>query len=204
MITKFFHRDGSWRDLQKNILDFLAPQQTTPEQEILESNQHLFFKTLGSDFSKHSHLTYQMLPEPLKKKVSGNIENQCHDVAIDIISFFPERFYLVWGFVDWYSKQNNKDTYGGTFCHSFLLEKDSGAILDPILLKISAGLSIHRGTTQNHFGVIISKDRLFNFLFEELPKNMPSNNNFCGHILQNIFTNTDSTKRFITEIQNNT
>jgi hypothetical protein len=157
LIKYIFERDGHRRDLNKSPIDFFKPtNDSSPEEYHREQNQWLFFKTLGKDFSKNSHIYPHAYPILTQRIVLMDLDGTCHATALEILEEYQESMDLVFGSIDFYTN----GAYAGTYLHSFLIEKKSLSIIDPWMVKYTT-LKIANGFNTNHFGVIIPFDTVF-------------------------------------------
>ena len=195
-LVHFFQRDGTERNINTPIVEFLKPHPTSSElYNRYEENQYTFFKELGKNFSDYPLFNPHYDPEFSTYILSNYIENRCHDTAVSI--FIPNEFTfdLVFGFFDSYI--NNQ--YIGTFSHSFLIEKDGSAIIDPLLIE---HVRVGRGplvSHWNHFGVVIPAMALYELSFTAMNEDLKYDD--LGVIPSYIFTDSILTQNFINQIR---
>jgi hypothetical protein len=187
-----FKRDGSCRDLEKLLLEFLKPVPTPSEKyNLFEENQYLFLKTLGEDFSQHSLLYPKSHPKLTERITSMKLEKNCHGTAEELFVDHDGDFELIWGLIDSYTDE----AYDGTYVHSFLKDKHTSSIIDPWLIKrINSGKL--KGLTQNHFGVILPFEVLLSLNLTGIHTWL----NFSGTLQQIIFSSKTETERVINEV----
>ncbi|MDB5255081.1 MAG: hypothetical protein JWL92_457 [Candidatus Nomurabacteria bacterium] len=173
-ISSFFHRE--------------LPDDT------FDQNYRLFMKILGCSFDLPLSSTKEI--EPDYRAMIGlsilELGQACHQTCSKFASWYPE-VEQYFGFANEHNQKTGE--YVGTFCHSFLVSKETGNLYDPQFEY----LYVERfpNLAKNYYGVRLPTALVVSL--EDIMKEQVVN--ISGYIKNNVFDSREKTLKFIDSIK---